>query len=73
MNQHATYVGQKSFRSRSIVRTHTQQADCTTWTTKWSIKMVKNRCHGPIELGENFSQSPTSSGGQGCTRDAPIV
>jgi len=32
MNRNDEYLGQRSCRSRVIVRTHTHWTDCSTWT-----------------------------------------
>jgi len=34
MHEHASYLGQRSFRYNIIVRGHSQSTDCSTWTTE---------------------------------------
>jgi len=38
LNHRVKYLGQRSFCTIVIVRTHTQQIDCSIWTTKRSVK-----------------------------------
>jgi len=38
LNHRAEYLDQCSFRSTFMVRTHTQQIDCSIWITKWTVK-----------------------------------
>jgi len=38
MNQRAECVGKASLHSKAIIRTHTQPADCSIWTTKMIAK-----------------------------------
>jgi len=33
MNQHAKYVGHRSFTSKVILQKHTHQTRCSTWTS----------------------------------------
>jgi len=46
VNRRAKYLGQRSFYSTVIMRTHRhrQQSDCNTWTTKWSIASGVKLC-----------------------------
>jgi len=44
MNHGTKYLGQSSFHWTHIVgswvHTHTQQIDCSIWTTKWCVKVL---------------------------------
>ena len=42
VNQHAKYLGQRSFRSKVVVHTHTHthQAECSTWSQELTDNRV---------------------------------
>ena len=45
LNQRARYLGQRSFRSKVIVRTPTDThlTDCSIWTTKVAVDIINRR------------------------------
>jgi len=42
LNRRAKYLSQRTFSSKVIVRTHTHQTECSTWTTKVGGKNATN-------------------------------
>jgi len=43
VNQHAKHPGERSFLVQKLLTRHTQQTDCSNWSTK----LVSNKAHWP--------------------------